>query len=425
MSSSEYMVLVPAGLVAGIASSDASWGYLNMRFETSEKLAIVTGFWRKEEYGQTATDGWLGSHYSRDVVVGKRGLWFDAQPELNSRHRWMTQRGNDYLLNLDVFRELVRDGWKIPGQSEWPVLTLCSEGDGPGVAGWWVSANGARPAQLAQVDDRSSWSFLTEEQWPVATCSEAKVTVVGLGSIGSAVAEALAFYGIGNLALVDPDRLLQHNVVRHQLSVRDIGRHKVNATAEHLRSRWPELKVDRYPLDVSEDADVMRPLFARSDLIICTADGVTARRVTNHLARRARKPLVLACVLESGALGEVMRLRAGRGCLLCQRADLVARRSLDPEPRLDRGYGLGTRHLPMTAIGGDLRLVADFAAKAAVATLLERKGDFSQALPDDVFTVGLRPVPDLEEPFDLTRSCETRWSSLPPKRPDCPTCGSQ
>ena len=45
MSSSEYMVLVPAGLVAGIASSDASWGYLNMRFETSEKLAIVTGFW--------------------------------------------------------------------------------------------------------------------------------------------------------------------------------------------------------------------------------------------------------------------------------------------------------------------------------------------------------------------------------------------
>ncbi len=424
MSGREDLLLVPSGLVGDITSSDASWGYLNLRYDMSERLYVVTAHWLKSEYGRTSTDEWLDAHYCRADTAGKSGLWYRVEPELNLRHRWMIQSANHAVLKLEAFRQHVLNGWTVPGRAEWPVLTVSTEGDGPGLAGWWISAKGVRAAQCVMVDDRPSLSYVAAH-WPVATLSKTKVTLVGLGSIGSVVAEGLAFYGVGSLALVDYDRLLPHNVPRHQLSGRDIGRHKVNAMAEQLRRRWPEMKVDRYPLDVSEDADVMRPLFARSDLVICTADGVTARRVANHLSRRAGKTLVLACVLENGALGEVMRLRSGRGCLLCQRADLLAKGSLDPEPRLDRGYGDGTRHLPMTAIGGDLRLVADVAAKVAVSTLLERNGHFQQRLPDDVFTVGLQPVPGLGEPFDLERSGETRWSSLPPKRPECPTCGSQ
>lgn len=420
----EHLLLVPASIVADISGGDAGWGHLNMRFDQGERLLVVAGYWMKDSYGLPAVGDWVDGHYCQADVIGQSGLWYRVNPELHLWHQWLSRMGGDAVLDLSKFQELVLGGWTVPGRSEWPVLTVSDGDDGPDVAAWWVSTQGARAADCAQVDDRPPLSYVAEH-WPVAELAETKVTVVGLGSIGSAVADSLAFYGVGELALVDYDRLLPHNIVRHQLTRRDIGRHKVNAVAEQLRRRWPDLTVDRYPLDVSDDADVMRPLFARSDVVVCAADGVTARRVTNHLARRSGTPLVLACVLENGAVGEVIRVRPGRGCLLCHRADLVNRGTLDPEPAMDRGYGEGTRHLPMTAIGGDLRLVADVAAKAAVGTLLERKGHFAQRLPDDVFTIGLRPVPGLGEPFDLERSCATRWSSLPTARPECPTCGSR
>ncbi len=424
MRANEHILLVPAHLVVDMARGDASWGYLNMRYDKSEQLSVVAGYWKKEAIGLPATGNWLDDHYCRADIAGRSGLWYRVQPELHQLHQWLGRLGEDTVLDLTQFQNYVHNGWTVPGQSEWPVLTVLDGDEGPEVVAWWISANGARTADCVQVDDRPPLSFVAEH-WPVAVMGRAKVTLVGLGSIGSAVADALAFYGVGHLALVDYDRHLPHNVVRHQLTNKDLGRYKVSAVAAQLGKRWPEMTVDQYPLDVSEDADVMRPLFAGSDLIVCSADGVTARRVANHLSRRTGTPLVLACVLENGAVGEVIRLRAGRGCLLCHRADLIDKGTIDPEPGLDRGYGEGTRHLPMTAIGGDLRLVADVAAKAAVATLLERKGHFAQRLPNDVFTVGLRPVPGLGEPFDLQCSCATRWSSLPPPRPVCPTCGNQ
>jgi tRNA A37 threonylcarbamoyladenosine dehydratase len=40
--------------------------------------------------------------------------------------------------------------------------------------------------------------------------------MVGMGSIGAAAFHALAAYGVGQLILVDPDRLRWHNLVRRQ-----------------------------------------------------------------------------------------------------------------------------------------------------------------------------------------------------------------
>jgi molybdopterin/thiamine biosynthesis adenylyltransferase len=79
----------------------------------------------------------------------------------------------------------------------------------------------------------------------------------------------------------------------------------------------------------------MRPLFARSDVVLCASDGVTSRRVANHLARRAGVPIVFAAVFEEGAFGEVIRVRPRTGCLLCLRKSLQERDVLDPEPGVD------------------------------------------------------------------------------------------
>jgi hypothetical protein len=78
----------------------------------------------------------------------------------------------------------------------------------------------------------------------------------------------------------------------------------------------------------------------------------------------------------------------------------------------------------MTAVGGDLHLVGQLAAKLAVGTMLERGGDRSQMAGGDVLLVGLRPVPDLAPPFDFERMLDVRWRDLPAPRDTCPVCGT-
>ncbi len=95
---------------------------------------------------------------------------------------------------------------------------------------------------------------------------------------------------------------------------------------------------------------------------------------------------------------------------------------IDPEPALDRGYGTGTRHLPMTAVPTDLSLVGDLAAKVTLATLLEPLGIRDQRLEGDHAILGLRPKPDRKAPFDIEKSGEIRWHTVPPRRDDCLSC---
>jgi molybdopterin/thiamine biosynthesis adenylyltransferase len=162
--------------------------------------------------------------------------------------------------------------------------------------------------------------------WPLPDLKSFHVTLVGAGSIGSSAVESLASYGIRRFALVDPDRLHQHNFARHRVHPRELGRHKVNALADRMLDRDPDLKIERLPLDVIDDADVMRPLFGRSEIVLVCTDCVASRRVANHLARRANIPAVFACVLEDGAIGEVLRTRPWKTeCLLCFRERLRER----------------------------------------------------------------------------------------------------
>lgn len=273
-----------------------------------------------------------------------------------------------------------------------------------------------------EVDDISARSLAP--QWPAADLADAHVVLVGAGSIGSAAARELAQYGIGTLSLVDHDRLASHNLVRHTLEARDVGRYKVDALADQLTSRWPHLDVRAYPLSVETSTDLFRPLVDDATIVLCAADGVTARRVVSHEARRRSTDAVLACVLMDGELGEVMRLRArdDEGCLLCRRAAHVAAGAIDAEAGIDLGYGTGEVHRPMTAVGSDLHLVASLAAKVTVATLLQGKGHRLHRLAGEQAVLRLRGGLPHPPPFDVTYSGELTWTAADPPRTACATC---
>jgi hypothetical protein len=399
-----------------------SWGYLDLKIDTRDGVLAVVGYSDRRSLRLPYDSSWMQRHYLRhaDLFSGG-GVWYRSGDEVFAMHRYLLLRSAS--IATETLAKTILVGWRHPPPDSYMlVVTVSYTEDGPLWTAWYVNANTAVPVEVQIVEDqRDPLDFLANE-WPVEEFAQLVVTVVGVGSIGSVAVELLAAAGVGRLALVDPDRLEQRNLARHRLTDADLGRFKVHAVHDRIADSGRHTVVDAYPLDVIIDADVMRPIFASSHVIICTVDGVAPRRTANHLARRAGIPIVFAAVLEDGAFGELLRVRNRTGCLLCHRRALTDADTFDPEPGLDLGYGTGTWHRPMTAAPGDLALMGDFAAKAALATLLEARGRWNQRLPGDWMLIGLQPIPDMPPPFDIAEAGDVRWHELPDRRSDCPTC---
>lgn len=421
---SSYVVLFPAETWEVIGAANLGWGYLNMRVDHGEGVVVITHVWDQNET-PVALDktSWQQRHYLRYAdISGRAGVWYRCKPELHDVHDALSRRRHS-AIDIDYFRSHITGAWQEPGPSSLPVIAVSTPSSGKtGVSAWQITADGAAPQAVTVVSELMRPTDYLVEQWPVRELANCLVTIVGVGSIGSVIAETLARAGVGRFAYVDHDRLEQHNLARHRLPDRHLGRLKVRALHDYTTEHYPGTFVDAYPINVLSETDVLRPLAAASDLVICATDGVASRRVVNHIARRAGTPLILAAVLEDGAFGEIVRLRPQTGCLYCLRLEQVENGSFDPEPGLDLGYGTGTAHRPMTAAPSDLELIGTTAAKAGLSTLLEAHGRWNQRLPGDLAVVGLQPKPDMEAPFDIEHSGDVRWHQVAGQRDDCPTC---
>lgn len=426
-----FIVLTADGATK-IGSSTATRGRVTIRSAPSENLFVVV-----------ALDVVDGVTLPVDIPQEFRALhWGDKtvpaqwvrEPAdtLNILHINMLRRPGAATASFDFFKERI-PALVDPGARLGILIThhpdVPAELRAVGVcefAGWLIHREGVRPIHV-EVEPAVVGIEQLADSWPIERLATNSVMLVGCGSLGGAAAEALAGYGVGRVELVDPDRFLWHNMLRHILGPESVGRYKVSALKDHLDASWSSQNVRAHRLDVVDDAHHIRPLVEDVDLVLCTADGIAPRRVVSHLARRSATPAVLACVLDHGAVGEILRLRPTPrfGCLLCIRQHLAQRGAMDAEADQELDYGTGRTHQPMTAIPPDLRYVGTLAAKIAVATLLESlHGDHTQQLPDEHAILGLHPAGDLAEPFDLHKPGDIRWLPIPPPRQNCPTCAA-
>jgi molybdopterin/thiamine biosynthesis adenylyltransferase len=420
-------LLFPAELLEVFDERNWGWGHLNLRIDEAQGVVTVAQARHRDTDEVQRFDGhWSDTrHYLRYADIKPyTAVWYRADPGLHLVHDQLRRRSHA-AIPTEFFRSLIPSGWVNPGALSILVVAVTTPSSGwPDVSVWRVDDHNAVPESSSIVDSRLSPLDTISDVWPTKELSVLTATIVGVGSIGSAIADALARNGVGHLNLVDHDRLEQRNLSRHRLTDRDLGRYKVDAMKDHLQAQDGAPAVEAHRVDIITDTDILRPMVANSDIVVCAADGVAARRVCNHVARRARRPLVLAAVLEDGAFGEIIRVRSRTGCLFCLRLQQDELGLVNPEPNIDLGYGMGTTHRPMTAAPGDLDVVAQLAAKVTISTLLERRGRWNQRLPGDFAVIGLQPKPDYTAPFDMDRAGDVRWYPLPEPRPDCPTCRS-
>ena len=125
------------------------------------------------------------------------------------------------------------------------------------------------------------------------TISRLRIGIVGLGSVGCVVTEALARIGVTRFTLIDPDKVEEHNLDRLLYgTVRDIGKYKVDLAARMVKrhATADSVQIVKLPVSIHDKAAYMAALDC--DLLFSCVDRPIPRDVLNYLANAHLIPVI-------------------------------------------------------------------------------------------------------------------------------------
>jgi len=144
---------------------------------------------------------------------------------------------------------------------------------------------------------------------------KSSVLVAGVGGLGSAAAIYLTAAGVGKLRIVDHGEVELSNLNRQILySTEDIGRSKVSAASEKLKSINPNVEIEAIKEEITE-ANV-HDLLKGVDVVVDGQDNFKTRFIINEACIEDLKPFVHGAVYAFE--GRLMTIIPGKGpCLRC------------------------------------------------------------------------------------------------------------
>lgn len=268
----------------------------------------------------------------------------------------------------DQEAEGVRLAGAVAGHTGLPLLGLTMATDGAWSARFWLrAAPGAYQAQWAsavRVVGRNLKIWFNPEKVPppkptasqVATVSvwgesrqadiaRVHVGIIGLGSVGSLVAESLSRVGVGRLTLIDPDRIEERNLDRTLGATRTDVRlrtPKVFVSARMLKRSHtaPRFKVSAHQENLLDPKALSKALDC--DVLFSCVDRPAPRHMLNAMAYAHLIP-----VIDGGILAKVEGQRVlhvnwrvhtvgpGFPCMTCVGALSYGSIQLDLDGKLD------------------------------------------------------------------------------------------
>jgi len=242
-------------------------------------------------------------------------------------------------------RALQADVWLKDGQR----LSLCDAK----VVGTTITRLTPAPSKdhvaANDVFDRQVRLFGAEGQTEL---SRSHVAIVGLGGVGSLVAQLAGRLGVGRFTLIDPDIIEESNLSRVVgATMRDVHakRLKVEISDAVIREANPGAVTHLIANDLAKQsvASAIRGV----DYIFLAADSMRARLVFNALVHQYLIPgvqLGAKVRATSAGLASVMSVnrpvRPGQGCLWCSQLidpTMLAQESLSDAERKAQAYGVG------------------------------------------------------------------------------------
>jgi molybdopterin/thiamine biosynthesis adenylyltransferase len=216
----------------------------------------------------------------------------------------------------------------------------------------------------------------TEAVLKPALAREEVWAFIGGGSGGARVAEEASRFGVGTIILVDRpgERLEEHNIIRHVLGYRDLGRLKTEALRDHLNNFNPGCAVETVSLDVVEGREELAGIIRRSTLVFLCTDNERSKHVVNDEAVIAGIPLIFAGVFDGGCGGEVGRVVPGGACYACI-ASYLNRSGKFDEQRAPETFDYTNPDGPeksTAALNLDIAQIALIQARVGLLTMLGR-----------------------------------------------------
>ncbi len=120
-----------------------------------------------------------------------------------------------------------------------------------------------------------------------------KIAIIGAGGLGCSLAYALGTSGIGEINIVDFDRVSLHNIHRQiAFTIEDEGRYKSEVVADIIKSKNPFIKVHAYTIEFNEFQNIDK----KYDLILDATDNLHAREEIDRFAKQRNTPWIYGSV---------------------------------------------------------------------------------------------------------------------------------
>ena len=122
-----------------------------------------------------------------------------------------------------------------------------------------------------------------------------KIAIIGSGGLGSTLAMALGTSGIGEIHLVDFDRVSNHNIHRQiAFTLEDEGHNKAKCIAKLLEKKNPFVKAVAFDMPFED----FKEMGNRYDLILDATDNLPVRGEIDAYAKESGIPWIYASVEE-------------------------------------------------------------------------------------------------------------------------------
>jgi molybdopterin/thiamine biosynthesis adenylyltransferase len=268
-------------------------------------------------------------------------------------------------------------------------------------------------------DIPESLSFKRVEQlYDITVLGKKRIVVLGAGSMGSLVCVHAAYSGVGNVGIIDPEKLERHNCIRHIGTLDLVGKHKADITAEHMKRVYPGMTVETQKMTVdSTSVAELESIIKESDLVVvCTGTGI-GEQIVNDLCVKHNITAVFAGVFERASGGMVFVMDSNKENSPCYNCLHNYSRGLQDTSnttmkRMSDDYGVPLEDLSaQQGMYIDINHVAALQSKAMLLMLLEGS---THTLPALQGNLGI---------WDST-TLSSKWITSK-KRADCFVCNRE
>ena len=124
---------------------------------------------------------------------------------------------------------------------------------------------------------------------------KAKVLIVGAGGLGCPIADLLTRSGVGEIGIIDYDKINLSNIHRQTLySTKDVNKYKVDVVKKRLNLINKDVKINTYNKKANEKN--LNNIIKKYDIIVDGSDNFKTKFLINKFSLKLKKILIVGAI---------------------------------------------------------------------------------------------------------------------------------